>query len=79
MTDTVSENAPEVVEDAPAEAPPAPAPEPTVVHSAASIDRVVSDWMTAHIRNSPIARATDSWNHLQASLTALKDALLKGD
>jgi hypothetical protein len=32
-------------------------------------------WINAHVRNSPIAGATEAWNHLMGALPDLKVAL----
>ena len=52
--------------------------QPPVVEETAeetALDRTFAKWMTKHIRNSPISRDTASYNHLMASLPALKSLI----
>jgi hypothetical protein len=37
----------------------------------------IRTWRDAHIAGGPIARATECWNHLEASLQSLTAAILK--
>lgn len=77
--------------DAP-EAAPAAAPEPVaeavmesaedaareMVHGAEAVEAKVQAWVSRHLHDSPLSRATDAWNHLMQALphlvTALKEA-----
>ena len=61
-------------------AKPAPAElAPVQPHDDRRIDQVIEAWTDGHLRNSPLAQATQAWNHLLSSLPALKAMLLKGD
>lgn len=51
---------------------PAPSPTPDGVISLAAWEKVVGEWVNAHVRNSPVALSTDAWNHLMGALTHLR-------
>lgn len=40
-------------------------------------DAAQRDWWVTHIHNSPISRDTPALNHLNASMDALRDAVLE--
>ena len=42
---------------------------------ASAIEAAVADWLNTEIRNSPIARATEAWNHLVSALPRLTSKL----
>lgn len=64
----------EATESAGAQAVPTPVPTPTV---AETIDAAIRRWMVERIHNSPVAQATDGFNHLTASLPALRDEIVR--
>ena len=41
----------------------------------ARIDAAVTAWLDQQLRNSPVSRSTEAWNHLTAALPALVAAL----
>jgi hypothetical protein len=38
-------------------------------------EAALANWINNHVRNSPIAGATESWNHLMGALPRLKEHL----
>ena len=43
-----------------------------------ALDAVFAQWTSSHLRDSPCARSTETWNHLTVTaLPALKDLILK--
>jgi len=49
------------------------APDPRTV----AVDAAVEAWLSESIRNSPLSRSTEAWNHLVTSLDDLKQRILK--
>ncbi|MBB6251715.1 hypothetical protein [Nitrospirillum iridis] len=68
--------------DTPAEAA-APEPVPASTPDAAPCDwpvrleRALAAWLAEEIHNSPVARATDAYNHLVTTLGGLKARILQ--
>ncbi|MDG3442442.1 hypothetical protein [Nitrospirillum amazonense] len=61
---------------APADTPsPDVASEPTVPLEV-RVDAAIAAWLAADIHNSPIARATEAYNHLITVLPALRDRIV---
>lgn len=52
-----------------------PAPAPAGAIPQDSWDRAVSAWITAHIRNSPVAQSAGAWSHLMTAIHELKPLL----
>ena len=44
---------------------------------AAALDAAIEHWLSAHVRNGPVARETDAWNALVGSLPHLKQIILE--
>lgn len=45
---------------------------------AANLDAIFDQWISSHLRDSPCARSTETWNHLTVTaLPALKELILK--
>jgi hypothetical protein len=44
-----------------------------------NVGTVVRSWFATHLCNSPLSRATEAFNHVQAVLPALIEALEKKD
>lgn len=42
-----------------------------------AINRGVRAWVDKHVRNSPVARSTEAWNHLQKILPELAPLIEK--
>lgn len=59
----------------PAPAPPADPTPPPISAKAAAIDRAVERWIDEHLRDSPLARATDVWNFVQTKIAHLKSII----
>ena len=43
----------------------------------AVVDAAISEWINGYVRNSPVARSTDAWNYLVASVSDLRDIILR--
>ncbi|WP_044561271.1 hypothetical protein [Azospirillum sp. B4] len=68
--------------DTPAEAAvplPVPASTPDVVPCdwPLRLERAVAAWLAEEIHNSPVARATEAYNHLVTTLSGLKARILQ--
>jgi hypothetical protein len=63
----------------PADGAPEAAPDPAdpALEQSANIGAVLEAWLHETMRDSPIARSTEAWNHLVASLPALRDRIMK--
>lgn len=42
-----------------------------------AFDTALANWVDGKIRNSPIARSTETWNYFGAALPALRTAFVK--
>ncbi len=40
-----------------------------------AVEEALSKWVNGHLTNSPLAQATDAWNHVMSSLNALRTYL----
>lgn len=52
-------------------------PPPVAETVSQTFDRVASIWIDQHLRGSPLAGATQAWNHVMWKLDDLRDALAK--
>ena len=48
-----------------------------VISRANRISAGVSNWMASHIQGSAVSRSTEAYNHLVASLPALRDFIMR--
>jgi hypothetical protein len=71
-TDTAKQAATPTPMPSAAVASAAPAAAPV---AADPVDDLVDQWMKGQINDSPLSRDVDSYNHLRASLPALKQAI----
>ncbi len=55
-----------------------PEPDPPQDPQAENIDAIIRKWTYDHIHGGPIGFNVDAWNHLQASIGHLRDAIIKG-
>lgn len=60
-----------------AAAAPAKSPAPSRSAKADRLEQVIAGWISRHINDSPVSRATEAYNHLLGKLEELKSALLK--
>jgi hypothetical protein len=44
---------------------------------AAALEKAVQDWVSKEMKNSPLSRSTVAWNHFQAKIPALIEAIKK--
>lgn len=43
----------------------------------AAFDAALPEFVNEHVRNSPVSRSADAWNHLTAALPKLADLIVK--
>jgi len=77
VTQDIAPTADETIRPAPATVLPVTASPAAQADKTGIVNDVLSEWMTVHIHNSPVAQATAAFNHLCAALPALRDALLR--
>lgn len=63
--------------DAPEGAEQAPVPETADAPAADPRAERVAEIIRSHLRNSPLSRADDAWNHLQSKLGAIAADIIK--
>ena len=72
MSDEAPEAAPAAAATPPASRRSVRAPAPVE-----RLERAVADWISRHIHDSPVSRATEAYNHLLDKLEELKSARAK--
>lgn len=65
------------IDAANAAAPPSPGSPADATSPESRLWAALREWRDAHIAGGPIARSTECWNHLEASLRRLAASILK--
>jgi hypothetical protein len=48
---------------------------PSAPDTNSAIEEAIGKWINGHLYNSPLAQATEAWNHVMGSLNALRTYL----